>query len=133
MDNLRKLLEMLEDKLAYTKQLIDEYDETMDYASHSNLMGFAEGIEFVMEEIEEALEGKARWASRDPEVPRGPSGTAAGGNAKRRGAVTDRKAKGMKAKDKNRSAGKSGTAGKSKSKDTAGTKGKNKGKGRGRA
>jgi hypothetical protein len=58
MEELKKLLEMLEEKLAYAKRLIAEYDETMDYASHCNLLGFAEGIEFVMEEIEEMLEGR---------------------------------------------------------------------------
>ena len=58
MEELKKLLEMLEAKLTYAKRLIAEYDETMDYASHCNLLGFAEGIEFVMEEIEEMLKVK---------------------------------------------------------------------------
>jgi len=60
MEELKKLLEMLEGKLTYAKRLIAEYDDTMDYASHCNLLGFAEGIEFVMEEIEEMLTEKGK-------------------------------------------------------------------------
>ena len=79
MEELKKLLEMLEEKLAYTKQLIAEYDETMDYASHCNLLGFAEGIEFVMEEIEEMLtekskdEGRGKDRGKDKDEGRGRS------------------------------------------------------------
>jgi hypothetical protein len=132
MDNLRKLLEMLEDKLAYTRRLIAEYDETMDYVSHSSLMGFAEGIEFVMEEIEEALEGKAQWTSQGALPPL--SRSRVRGQAKSKGGVgKNRKAKGTEGKGKNKKAGKSGTegAGKGKNKDKA--KGKERGKGGGRA
>ena len=60
MEELKKLLEMLEGKLTYAKRLIAEYDDTMDYASHCNLLGFAEGIEFVMEGIEEMLTGQGK-------------------------------------------------------------------------
>jgi hypothetical protein len=57
-NGLNELRERLEEKLGYTRRLIAEYEETMDYASHCNLLGFAEGIEFVMEEIVEVLKGK---------------------------------------------------------------------------
>ncbi len=49
--DLARLLEDLREKLEYTRKLIAEYEETMDYASHCNLLGFAEGIEFALEEI----------------------------------------------------------------------------------
>ncbi len=55
---LARLCERLEGKLEYTRRLIAEYDETMDYASHCNLLGFAEGVEFVLEEIRETLNRK---------------------------------------------------------------------------
>jgi hypothetical protein len=50
---LSELLEHLERKLDYTRRLIAEYDETMDFASQCNLQGFAQGIEFAIEEIKE--------------------------------------------------------------------------------
>lgn len=53
--NLARLLEPLREKLDYTRRLIAEYEETMDYASHCNLLGFAEGIEFALEEIGKSL------------------------------------------------------------------------------
>ena len=62
MNELRELaglLERLEGKLEYTRKLIAEYEETMDYASHCNLLGFAEGIEFALEEIGETLKKKS--------------------------------------------------------------------------
>ena len=55
---LSRLMDRLGEKLEYTRKLIAEYEETMDYASHCNLLGFAEGIEFAMEEIGEALKEK---------------------------------------------------------------------------
>jgi hypothetical protein len=61
MDELKELdglLKRLEGKLEYTRRLIAEYEETMDYASHCNLLGFAEGIEFSLEEIGETLKKK---------------------------------------------------------------------------
>jgi hypothetical protein len=65
---LAGLLERLEGKLEYTRRLIAEYEETMDYASHCNLLGFAEGIEFALEEIGETLketrEGQAKPKSK---------------------------------------------------------------------
>jgi hypothetical protein len=57
---LARLLERLGEKLEYTRRLIAEYEETMDYASHCNLLGFAEGIEFALEEIGETLKGKRK-------------------------------------------------------------------------
>src|ERR1700690_1212675 len=56
---LAGLLERLRDKLAYTRRLIAEYEETMDYMSHCSLQGFAEGIEFALEEMGEVLKGKS--------------------------------------------------------------------------
>ena len=70
MNDLRELaglLERLEGKLEYTRKLIAEYEETMDYASHCNLLGFAEGIEFALEEIGETLKKK----SKDQRKPSG--------------------------------------------------------------
>ncbi len=69
MNELRELaglLERLEGKLEYTRKLIAEYEETMDYASHCNLLGFAEGIEFALEEIGETLEKKKSKDQRKP-------------------------------------------------------------------
>jgi len=57
---LVRLKKRLNEKLKYTKKLMEEYEETMDYASHCNLVGFAEGIEFTLEEIEEAIEGRKK-------------------------------------------------------------------------
>ncbi len=67
MKELAGLLERLEGKLEYTRKLIAEYEETMDYASHCNLLGFAEGIEFALEEIGESLKKK----SKDQRKPSG--------------------------------------------------------------
>jgi hypothetical protein len=67
MDELKELaglLERLEGKLKYTRGLIAEYEETMDYASHCNLLGFAEGIEFALEEIRENLKKKPEGAGK---------------------------------------------------------------------
>jgi hypothetical protein len=45
--------------------MIDQYDETMDYASHCTLQGFAEGIAFAMEEARDRLQArKKRGKSR---------------------------------------------------------------------
>ena len=57
---LSELRERLKRRLEHTRRLIAEYEETMDYASHCNLLGFAEGIEFVMEEIGDFLKEKDR-------------------------------------------------------------------------
>ena len=71
---LARLLERLEGKLEYTRRLIAEYEETMDYASHCNLLGFAEGIEFTLEEIGETLK-KKREGQAKPKNKGGKRGT----------------------------------------------------------
>ena len=58
--DLARLLEQLRDKLEYTRKLIAEYEETMDYASHCSLLGFAEGIEFATEELAKSLESQRK-------------------------------------------------------------------------
>lgn len=58
MESLEKLLASIERKLGYTRELIEEYDQSMDYASHCTLQGFAEGLEFVIDEIKEIQAGK---------------------------------------------------------------------------
>ena len=55
---LARLMGRLEEKLEHTRKLIAEYEETMDYASHCNLVGFAEGIELALEEIGKTLQKK---------------------------------------------------------------------------
>ncbi len=57
---LSLLIKRLEEKLSYTRKLIAEYEETMDYASHCNLEGFAEGIEFTLEEIQNVSKEQKR-------------------------------------------------------------------------
>ncbi len=54
-EELNRLLEHLEKKLDYTRKLITEYEEEMDYASQCNLQGFAQGIEFAIDEIKELV------------------------------------------------------------------------------
>jgi len=61
---LTRLMEHLAEKLEYTRKLITEYEETMDYASHCNLLGFAEGIEFSLEEIKKTLGTKGKAKAR---------------------------------------------------------------------
>jgi hypothetical protein len=78
MDELKELdglLERLEGKLEYTRRLIAEYEETMDYASHCNLLGFAEGIEFALEEIGETLKKKKGEGQGKPRSKGGKKGT----------------------------------------------------------
>jgi len=113
MDNLRKLLEMLEDKLAYTKQLIADYDETMDYVSHSSLLGFAEGIEFVMEEIEEMLQGMG-----PPTMLRYQGAGVKGSRSQGKGKDTDTGGGKGKSKGEDQKVGKGRDAGKGKKKET---------------
>jgi hypothetical protein len=57
---MARLMDRLGEKLEYTRKLIAEYEETMDYASHCNLLGFAEGIEFSLEEIGKSLRKKGK-------------------------------------------------------------------------
>ena len=61
---ITRLMERLGEKLEYTRKLIQEYEETMDYASYCNLLGFAEGIEFSLEEIGNSLEKKGRAGTK---------------------------------------------------------------------
>lgn len=49
--DLGALIASLEKKLSDTRDLIDGYDEAMDYATHCALQGFAEGIDFAIEEL----------------------------------------------------------------------------------
>jgi hypothetical protein len=51
--NLDALIASLEKKLSDTRELIESYDEAMDYATHCTLQGFAEGIDFTIEELKE--------------------------------------------------------------------------------
>jgi hypothetical protein len=51
MEPLKELLELFEEKLESIRQIIDAYEEGMDYASHCTLQGFAEGLAFAIEEI----------------------------------------------------------------------------------
>jgi hypothetical protein len=55
--DLGALIASLEKKLNDTRELIDGYDETMDYATHCALQGFAEGIDFAIEELKEYKSG----------------------------------------------------------------------------
>ena len=71
---LNELLGLLEQKLEYTRRLIAEYEETMDYASHCNLLGFAEGIEFALEEIAETLKKKKGERQGKPKGKSGKKG-----------------------------------------------------------
>jgi hypothetical protein len=60
LEKMTRLMERLGEKLEYTRKLIAEYEETMDYASYCNLLGFAEGIEFSLEEIGQSMEKKVK-------------------------------------------------------------------------
>ena len=57
MEVLEELLQLLGDKLETTRKMIDEYEESMDYATHCSLRGFAEGLDYAMEEIRNLLPG----------------------------------------------------------------------------
>ncbi len=58
MHPLKELRESFEDKLETVRKLIDGFDENMDYASHCTLQGFAEALEFAIEEIRKREEGQ---------------------------------------------------------------------------
>ena len=51
MEPLKEILEVFEEKLVTIREMIDVYEEGMDYASHCALQGFAEGLMFAVEEI----------------------------------------------------------------------------------
>ena len=55
MEPLRELQRVLEEKLETTRNMVDEYDEMMDYATHCTLQGFAEGLAFALEETKSRL------------------------------------------------------------------------------
>jgi hypothetical protein len=55
MKAIEELIRGLEDKLEAVRKMIDEYDESMDYASHCALQGFAEGLDFALSEAKERL------------------------------------------------------------------------------
>jgi hypothetical protein len=55
MELLDELLRMLEEKLETTHKMIGEFEESMDYATHCTLQGFAEGIDYAIEEIRNRL------------------------------------------------------------------------------
>lgn len=55
--DLAALIASLEKKLSDTRELIDGYDESMDYATHCALQGFAEGIDFAIEELRQYQSG----------------------------------------------------------------------------
>lgn len=50
---LEMVIASLEKKLSDTRELIEGYDEAMDYATHCALEGFAEGIDFAIEELKQ--------------------------------------------------------------------------------
>jgi hypothetical protein len=51
MDPLKELVDLLEEKYRMMRQMIDSYEEGMDYAAHCTLQGFAEGLAYALEEI----------------------------------------------------------------------------------
>ncbi len=58
MEPLEELRQALQEKLERTRAMIDEFDEGMDYATHCTLQGFAEGLAFAIEEVQERLESR---------------------------------------------------------------------------
>ncbi len=56
MNSMQALLGSFEEKLEAVRKMIDEYDESMDYASHCTLQGFAEGLAFAIEETKNRLD-----------------------------------------------------------------------------
>ncbi|HAR95949.1 MAG TPA: hypothetical protein DCR97_08315 [Deltaproteobacteria bacterium] len=55
--DLDALIASLEKKLSDTRELIEGFDEAMDYATHCALQGFAEGIDFAIEELKQYKSG----------------------------------------------------------------------------
>ena len=56
MKPMEELIRAFEEKLEAVRKMIDEYDESMDYASHCALQGFAEGLAFALSETRERLD-----------------------------------------------------------------------------
>jgi hypothetical protein len=71
MDALKRLRKTMKARLEQTRQMIDEYDEAMDYATHCSLQGFAEGLAFALEEVENILEGKPDLKKKRPDPKKG--------------------------------------------------------------
>jgi len=55
MEALEELRLAFEKKLERTRKMIGEFEEGMDYATHCTLQGFAEGLAFAIEELDERL------------------------------------------------------------------------------
>ncbi|OPY67229.1 MAG: hypothetical protein A4E57_02412 [Syntrophorhabdaceae bacterium PtaU1.Bin034] len=55
MEQLKELLAIFEERLELIRKTIAEFDEGMDYATHCSLQGFAEALEYVVEEIRNRL------------------------------------------------------------------------------
>jgi len=53
MEPLEELRQLFEQKLEKTRRMIEEFEEGMDYATHCNLQGFAEGLAFAIQEMNE--------------------------------------------------------------------------------
>jgi hypothetical protein len=53
MEPIEELIHAFEEKLEAVRKMIDEYDESMDYATHCALQGFAEGLDFALGEAKE--------------------------------------------------------------------------------
>jgi hypothetical protein len=56
MQPLKELRQSFEEKLETVRKLIDGFDENMDYASFCSLQGFAEGLDFAIEELKKKEE-----------------------------------------------------------------------------
>jgi len=59
-DPLHRIRRSLRDKLRQTQVMIEQYEETMDYATHCSLQGFFEGLGFALEEIETLMKEEAQ-------------------------------------------------------------------------
>jgi hypothetical protein len=69
-DPLHRIRRSLRDKLRQTEVMIEQYEETMDYATHCSLQGFFEGIGFALDEIETLMKEEAK-----PKIKNGKPGT----------------------------------------------------------
>ena len=58
MGPMEELVRTFEERLAAVRTMIDQYDEAMDYASHCQLLGFAEGLAFAIEEARSRLKAE---------------------------------------------------------------------------
>ena len=69
-DPLLRIRRSLRDKLRQTQAMIEQYEETMDYATHCSLRGFFEGLGFALDEIETLIKKDAK-----PQTKNGKTGT----------------------------------------------------------